>query len=108
MAWQQINPSYVRQDFPGLRAAWYRETSSRVQGDLMLWTDPLDRVVAFKLSHEEWPSLRQHHAEWRLGKAPAVESQRAERLLDYFHVNATALRPEHRRQIQYILSEGAA
>jgi hypothetical protein len=134
MAWQQINPRFVRQDHPGLRAAWYRDTSDRGGGELMLWLDPLDRVVAFQLSREEWPSLRHYVAEWQAGSAlrvgkvdedapssrprirsapvmrfgPRSNPTDATHLLNYFRENAHAVKPAHRTLITSLLGEAAA
>ena len=74
MPWQQIHPRFVRQDHPHLRAAWYRDTSERGGGELILWLDPKDRVVAFQLSLEEWPSLEHHVADWQEGSALRIGS----------------------------------
>ena len=137
MPWQQINPRFVRQDHPHLRAHWYRDTSERGGGELILWLDPLDRVVAFQLSLEEWPSLEHYVAEWQEGSAvrfgtvdedppadrpglrPApilrfpttpdhAPELAATRLLTYFRENAGAIRPLHRQHISSILGEAAA
>ena len=137
MPWQQIHPRFVRQDHPHLRATWYRDTSERGGGELILWLDPQDRVVAFQLSLEEWPSLQHHVADWQEGSAlrigtvdeePASDHpglrptpilrfpnsptneprDSATRLLDYFRQNAHTIHPNHRHQIALILSESAA
>ena len=137
MPWQQIHPRFVRQDHPHLRAAWYRDTSPRGGGELILWLDPQDRVVAFQLSLEEWPSLEHHLAEWQEGAALRIGTVdeeppgdrvglrptpiirfpgprdssppvSANRLLHYFRQNAEAVHPKHRHQITHILSEAAA
>ena len=137
MPWQQIHPRFVRQDHPHLRAAWYRDTSLRGGGELILWLDPADRVVAFQLSLEEWPSLEHHVADWQEGSALRIGSvdeepasdrlglrpspiirfptprtpsppANATRLLRYFRQNANAVHPKHRYQITHILSEAAA
>ena len=133
--WQEINPRYVRQDHPNLRAVWYRDTSPRGGGELILWLDARDRVVAFQLTLEEWPSLDHLVADWQEGSAlrigtvdeepqsshPGVRpapilrfpesdssSDSATRLLAYFRENATAIKPNHRTHITSILSESAA
>jgi hypothetical protein len=133
--WQQINPRYVRQDHPNLNAAWYRDDSPRGGGELILWLDARDRIVAFQLSLEEWPSLEHFVADWQEGSAlrigtvdeeppsnrpglrPApilrfpdsdLPPDTATRLLTYFRENASAIKPKHRTQITSILSESAA
>ena len=134
MSWQQINPRFVRQDHPGLRAAWYRDTAPRGGGELMVWLDPGDRVVAFQLSREEWPSMRHYVAEWQQGEAlrtgkvdeeprrtrpgirpapimrftPHPDSDTAAQLLTYFRQNADTVNPTHRHHITSILGEAAA
>ena len=137
MPWQQIDPRFVRQDHPDLRAAWYRDTTPRGGGELILWLDPRDRVVAFQLSLEEWPTLEHYVAEWQEGAAlrigtvdeeppadrralrptpilrfPTAQSAApasiASRLLTYFRDNAAPIKPTHRHQITTILSEVAA
>ncbi|HET7767459.1 MAG TPA: hypothetical protein VFN74_01715 [Chloroflexota bacterium] len=137
MPWQQIHPRFVRQDHPHLKARWYRDTSERGGGELILWLDPTDRVVAFQLTLEEWPSLEHHVAHWEEGSAlrigavdeePASDRvglrptpiiryptpregaspESASRLLDYFRQNADTVHPKHRHQITSILSEAAA
>jgi hypothetical protein len=134
MSWQQINPRFVRQDHPGLRAAWYQDTTVRGGGELMVWLDPHDRVVAFQLSREEWPSMRHYVAEWQEGAAlrtgkvdeeprhsrpglrPAPimrftthpDTETATRLLTYFRQNATPVNPHHRQLISSVLGEAAA
>src|SRR5688572_22794234 len=134
MAWQQISPQFVRQDDPRLQAAWYRDTAPRGGGELMVWLDPQDRIVAFQLSHEEWPSMRHYVAEWHAGAAARIghvdegeptrrprmrpaplmrfgtgrNPDAADRLLRYFYDNAASLRPQHRQVISSVLGEAAA
>ncbi len=134
MTWQQISPKFVRQDHPHLRAAWYRDTSERGGGELMVWLDPQDRIVAFQLSLEEWPSLRHFVAEWRAGAAARIghvdedeprhspgirrapimrfgrseDREAADLLLRYFHDNAGSLCPQHRQVISSVLGEAVA
>ena len=134
MTWQQIRSEFVRQDHPHLRAAWYRDTTPRGGGELMVWLDPADRVVAFQLSREEWPSLRHYVAEWQTGSAPRIghveedepqptrrvrpapimrfgagrDPDAAARLLNYFRANAHAVEPSHRGVIASVLGEAAA
>src|SRR5688572_20569511 len=136
MPWQQIHPRFVRQDDPNLRACWYRDISPRGGGELILWLDPRDRIVAFQLSLEEWPSLEHHVAHWQEGSAlrigtvdeeppadrpgprPApllrfpssqqdAPSASAARLLSYFRENAASVEPAHRHHISSILAESA-
>jgi hypothetical protein len=138
VAWQQIHPRFVRQDHPHLRARWFRDDTNRGGGELILWLDPKDRVVAFQLSLEEWPSLEHHVADWHEGSAlrigtvdeePARDHagirptpiirfgsrhestpavQSAARLLGYFRQNAQAVPARYHTQITSILAEAAA
>jgi hypothetical protein len=134
MVWQQIRTELVRQDHPDLRAAWYRDTTSRGGGELMVWLDSGGRIVAFQLSREEWPSLRHYVAEWQSGSAARIglveeeapgaarkvrpapimrfgsrpDPDAAARLLTYFRDNAGAVDPTHRHLIDSVLGEAAA
>ena len=136
MPWQQINPRFVRQDHPHLKAAWYRDDTTRGGGELMLWLDPKDRVVAFQLSLEEWPSLDHHVADWQEGSALRIgtvdeepptdragirpapllrfahpdqpdATESASRLLAYFRANAHTVPAKYRHHITSILGEAA-
>jgi hypothetical protein len=131
MVWQQVSPRYVRQDYPGLRAQWYRDVADRGGGELMLWVDADGRVRAFQLSHEEWPSLQHYVADWRAGRELQVghvdEGERSRphvkpapimrftphgnplaawRLLGYFCENESLLEPVQRQTIKAVLAEG--
>lgn len=130
MAWQQVSPRYVKQDYPHLRADWYCDSVPRGGGELMVWVNGEGRIVAFQLSHEEWPAMRHYIAHWNTGcglrtgrvdeggnrrwvrkPAPLIrfsalpDPDAARRLLDYFRENAASLEPQQRRIITAVLGE---
>ena len=132
MTWREINPRFVRQDYPHLRARWFCDTSSRGGGHLFFWQDARGRVVGFKLTREEWPSLHRYEAEWQVGRRPWIteeemapsgyrparlavpalaehppgrQARAAWRLLTYFQENASLLPADQRRTIKAVLGE---
>lgn len=133
MTWRHVDPKFVRQDDPQLRAEWYSDWAERGGGELMMWLDRGGRVRAFQLSHEEWPSLKHYVAAWQSGTglrvgevdegdrarslsrlhapvmrfAPVADSRAAGRLLEYFRSNADALEPLQRTTISAVLGESS-
>ncbi len=130
MAWQQVSPRYVRQDYPQLHAQWYCDSVPRGGGELMVWVDGDGRIAAFQLSHEEWPAMRHYIAHWNTGcglrtgmvddgvsrrrvrkPAPLIrfsdppDPEAARRLLEYFRENASPLEPQQRLTITAVLGE---
>lgn len=64
----EINPRYVRQEDPSLRASWFRDTRSGGGGELMLWVDMGGQLRAFQLSCENSTSNREYLAHWKSGQ----------------------------------------
>lgn len=133
MAWQRIDPRYLKQTDRSTVALWYRDVGHLETGELLLWVDAAGRVQGFHLSHSDWPRGREHLAEWRDGHdlrlgevdsgegggdagsykmSPTVrflgrpEPHLLAELVAYFDRNAAALEPRHREAVAAVLHAG--
>jgi hypothetical protein len=82
MPWQQISPQYVRQDQSGFRIACFRDVAAHCRGELLLWMDWQDRIVAFQLFHEARPTSPVHRAEWCSGTELRIGMAKDQRMSD--------------------------
>jgi hypothetical protein len=130
--WQQIDRQFVKQDRPGCETVWFWDTTDRGSGELLLWLDSANEIVAFQLSYEQWPSGRHYVCQWRrvtglqtgvvdegsrgvrLAKQSAimrftdvVDKKVIALLTRYFRANASSLSSPFRELIGSVLSAAA-